>query len=63
MSQFVTINNIILDKEKVACLILDEQGKQEIIVYLDTGEHLKFTGAEAALIWKEFDKNGYLTDN
>lgn len=59
MAEFVIINNVILDKEKVVCLIQDPQGEHRVVVWFDSGDKVTFEGSEAALVWQEFDAEDY----
>lgn len=52
---FIVVNNAIIDRDKVSCLIQDPAGELRVTVYFDNGERLNFVGKEAADVWKEFD--------
>ena len=56
---FVTVNNVVLDRSKVTCLIQDPDGEHKVVVYYDSGDKVTFSGSEAALVWKEFDTEDY----
>lgn len=62
MSTFVTVNNVVIDKTKVSCLIQDPQGEHKVTVYFDNGQEVAFVGAEAAEVWKAFDEGDYADD-
>ena len=55
LTGFVVVNNIILNREKVACLVLDPGGELKVTVFLSTGEKLYFIGKEATDVWAAFD--------
>ena len=55
LTGFVVVNNIILNREKVACLVLDPGGELKVTVFLSTGEKLYFIGKEDTDVWAAFD--------
>lgn len=56
---FITVNNVILDKEKVVCIIQDDKGAHRVTVWFNDGRELTFEGSEAAELWRHFDDGGW----